>query len=177
MEPSHDNLYSKTQLRKMGLIPVGEPVKRVKGEWGWFDLYRPDETKSIRKASATQCAALEKARAAKVQKEKERREEERLRVLEGERAWHEALREDRNDAILWARRRLECADDFVILDVETTGLESPLQNPRDNLLERQRLTRFLRLAEGSRDRSPRPKLSSDLLSLVVLLHLSVLVPA
>jgi hypothetical protein len=87
MEPSHDNLYSKTQLRKMGLIPTGEPVKRVKGEWGWFNLYRPDETKSVRKASVAQLAVLEKARGIKVQKEKERREAERLREIAEWEAW------------------------------------------------------------------------------------------
>jgi DNA polymerase III subunit epsilon len=123
MERPHDNLYSKTQLRKMGLIPVGKVIKTVKGEWGWFNLYNPDETRPVRKATPTQLTALEKARAAKVQKEKERREEERQRELEEEREWHEKFREDRNDAILWARRKLEQPERFVILDVETTGLE------------------------------------------------------
>lgn len=123
MEQSHDNLYSKTQLRKMGLIPVGEPVKRVKGEWGWFNLYKPEETKAVRKASPPQLASLEKARQAKLQKEKERREEERQREIAEWEAWEAERRQDRNDAIMWARRRLEQCEDFVVLDVETTGLD------------------------------------------------------
>jgi DNA polymerase III subunit epsilon len=123
MYQPHDNLYSKTQLRKMGLIPVGAVVKRVKGEWGWFNLYNPEETKPVKKASATQLAALEKARAVKVQKEQERREEERLREIEEWEAWEAERRQDRNEAILWARRRLEGLRDFVILDVVTTGLD------------------------------------------------------
>jgi DNA polymerase III subunit epsilon len=124
MEQPRDNLYSKTQLRKQGLIPIGEPVKRVKGEWGWFNLYNPDETKPVKKATATQLAALEKARAAKVQKEAERREEERQQEIAEWEAWEAEHRQDRNAAILWARRRLEHPTEFVILDVETTGLDS-----------------------------------------------------
>jgi DNA polymerase III subunit epsilon len=123
MVQPHDNLYSKTQLRKMGLVPVGEPVKRVKGEWGWFNLYKPEETRVVRKASPTQLTALEKARQAKLQKEIERCEEERQREIAEWEAWEAERREDRSDAIVWARRRLEQREDFVILDVETTGLE------------------------------------------------------
>lgn len=113
-----ETLTTKTKLDEAGL-KAGGPV-RAKIEYGRgrrhkvYDLYDRTEATPKQQATPAQLAALQRGR-----ETAERNRQAAIDAeLRAELAIHDAARDE---AILWARELL-AADDWVILDTETTGL-------------------------------------------------------
>jgi DNA polymerase III subunit epsilon len=127
-------LHYKTDLKKMGLVPTGEPVREVWTGYQWAKLYDLTETRPAKQVTSKQRKALEKARAAKTEKEAQRKreqdeltwaweeEEAKDRDLEAQR-WAKECATLRDEVISWARKLLAQPTSFCVLDTETTGLE------------------------------------------------------
>lgn len=113
-----DHLKTKTQLNKMGLNPVGEPVAEVWSSHQWCKLYDIKDTKEKKKPTLKQLAVLEKARQTKEENEIRRYEEEKEREREFQREFQREF--GMNTFGDWYHR------DFVILDTETTSLDGEI---------------------------------------------------
>jgi DNA polymerase-3 subunit epsilon len=107
-----ENLKTKKQLDELGLKPVG-PVGIIytkKYDCLLYDINSSDSVREKKAASNAQLKALAKGR-------KEQRYKAWLRH-------NEEYYSDRNNAIKWAKEILEHPLNYVILDTETTGLDS-----------------------------------------------------
>lgn len=144
-----EHLKTEAQLRKMKLKP-GAPRRaivegRMKGRWDLFDVNEAvplseEETAAIREKARQAQYKLCVHCQTQVRRDKWDREHEachkclpavlerkeriaRQRAEAEEREFNKMLVRDREEAIEWARGLLE-REDWVILDTETTGLES-----------------------------------------------------
>jgi len=133
-----DSIKTKTQLGKLGLRPRKDQ-KPVAIKVGWkrsipdYELFQVSEAIPKRQMSEAQAAALEKAKAASVERrtckgcgfveELGRRYRGKIRVVDGHCSDCRhllRLEEDRLKAIAWAREVI--TKNVVFLDTETTGL-------------------------------------------------------
>lgn len=107
-----ENLKTKKQLNELGLKPVNPVgvIRTKKYDCLLYDVNNPDSVREKKAASDAQLKALAKGR-------KEQRYKAWLR-RNGE------YYSDRNNAIKWAKEILENPSNYVILDTETTGLDS-----------------------------------------------------
>lgn len=114
--PPPPNLKTKKQLSELGLSPKNAigVIETSNYDLLLYDPNDPESVKPKRKPTEKQLAALAKARA------------DRLRKLEFHR-WWEAwgfIQADEIDAIRWAKEMM--AENFVILDTETTDFEGEI---------------------------------------------------
>ncbi|MGI2295611.1 3'-5' exonuclease [Paenibacillus sp. GXUN7292] len=125
-----DHLKCLTELKRMNLKPVGEPKAEVWNNYTWVKLYDIQETVSRRPATDKQLLALEKARQAAVELRTCTRcggvVSSRSQLIEGicqhckKALWLESVEIAAIATMAsWCEHKL----DYVILDVETTGIE------------------------------------------------------
>ena len=109
-----DTLKTKTQLNKMRLKPIGEPIAEVWNSHQWCKLYDIKDTTEMKKLSEKQIAGLKKAQITRRRNEEKKWDEEMQRQEEERRSyglqtfgtWYES--------------------DFVIIDTETTDLDGEI---------------------------------------------------
>lgn len=123
-----EGLYTKTQLNQKGYKP-GQPVGVMRHRDRWMPLYRLEDATPKRKPTEAQRAALAKAQVAGLAARTCQRckaVQPSVRYIRGglceDCRGDDRLKGDRDEAIAWA---CDCLNKpFVILDTETTGLDS-----------------------------------------------------
>jgi DNA polymerase III epsilon subunit-like protein len=120
-------LKHRTELKRCRLVPNGAPVTRFWTGFQHTEFFDVRDTKPAKRASPPQFAALEKARAIKLEKEEAREQAEQeaahARMLEEEAELAAMIDRDREAMQRWARSRVADPLSWVVLDTETTGLE------------------------------------------------------